>query len=517
MDCWEILGLKADADLRSIKRRYAQLLKIHRPDEDPQGFQRLREAYEQALLACEEEGSEPPFASLMVEAPASSRAQLPEAPLPQPAILPVESAPVSDSEPAFPDMLGLSPEALDQLLAQAESAGRRVLFEQALLAQCARAAEARPVLEWALQRLDWFGGGQCVDLSLAPLQAVANRLCQWGLQELEALLGSDQSHAFLTRLNDLLREHWLQAVDRRAAFQRRLVPLLLKAPGGAELFEPVCELLGWSHENFPGDPDDWQSLVVRAEAAAFAARLDKWLGPSKKKKRREPRKAKKKAAWLLLKPMTEGERLRFTRSFTEKDWAACDQLADTLRYRYPQLLPRFDNPDLDAWRSLMPHEAGWRYLSVALWLFILVGLLLEKTVSDSLVGDSTRSTLGNILGSLLMATLLTWCMSVLMLLWGWLMKWLEPLDQPMSQWLLLRGDGVGRRGPRVLRHLLGSGLLGGLFGYWSGLPSQEAWGAGFLAFLLCAGYAWYAARGLSPLAHLLTWPRRLAAGEANDP
>ena len=49
MSCWEVLGLEPQADSRTVKRRYAQLLKVHRPDTDPQGFQRLREAYEQAL------------------------------------------------------------------------------------------------------------------------------------------------------------------------------------------------------------------------------------------------------------------------------------------------------------------------------------------------------------------------------------------------------------------------------------------------------------------------------------
>jgi len=40
-----LLGLTEDADERSIKRAYAQRLRGTRPDEDPAGFQRLREAY----------------------------------------------------------------------------------------------------------------------------------------------------------------------------------------------------------------------------------------------------------------------------------------------------------------------------------------------------------------------------------------------------------------------------------------------------------------------------------------
>jgi hypothetical protein len=44
-----LLGLPDDADERAIKRAYAAKLKTTRPDEDPEGFQRLHEAYQAAL------------------------------------------------------------------------------------------------------------------------------------------------------------------------------------------------------------------------------------------------------------------------------------------------------------------------------------------------------------------------------------------------------------------------------------------------------------------------------------
>jgi hypothetical protein len=43
------LGLDENADERAVKRAYAALLRRHRPDEDPAGFQRLNEAYQAAL------------------------------------------------------------------------------------------------------------------------------------------------------------------------------------------------------------------------------------------------------------------------------------------------------------------------------------------------------------------------------------------------------------------------------------------------------------------------------------
>ena len=46
---FDVLGLAPDADERTIKRAYAALLKLTRPDDDPEGFQRLNDAYRQAL------------------------------------------------------------------------------------------------------------------------------------------------------------------------------------------------------------------------------------------------------------------------------------------------------------------------------------------------------------------------------------------------------------------------------------------------------------------------------------
>lgn len=45
----EALELESEADERAIKRAYAKLLRDNRPDENPEGFQRLHEAYQTAL------------------------------------------------------------------------------------------------------------------------------------------------------------------------------------------------------------------------------------------------------------------------------------------------------------------------------------------------------------------------------------------------------------------------------------------------------------------------------------
>ena len=50
MHIWKILGIEATRDEKEIKKAYQEQLQKHHPEEDPEGFRQLREAYEAALI-----------------------------------------------------------------------------------------------------------------------------------------------------------------------------------------------------------------------------------------------------------------------------------------------------------------------------------------------------------------------------------------------------------------------------------------------------------------------------------
>lgn len=49
MSIWEILGIEKTYDMTKIKKAYAKMLKVYHPEDDPEGFMRMREAYETAV------------------------------------------------------------------------------------------------------------------------------------------------------------------------------------------------------------------------------------------------------------------------------------------------------------------------------------------------------------------------------------------------------------------------------------------------------------------------------------
>ncbi|MFF0830226.1 tetratricopeptide repeat protein [Brevibacillus sp. NPDC003359] len=49
MNIWRILDIEPTDDISTIKKAYAKKLKLHHPEDDPDGYQQLREAYDRAI------------------------------------------------------------------------------------------------------------------------------------------------------------------------------------------------------------------------------------------------------------------------------------------------------------------------------------------------------------------------------------------------------------------------------------------------------------------------------------
>lgn len=68
--CWEILGIEPTDDQDIIRNAYRQKLPLYHPENDPQGFQNLRQAYEQAR-----KGIQPAFSPVSALTASSSQEQ----------------------------------------------------------------------------------------------------------------------------------------------------------------------------------------------------------------------------------------------------------------------------------------------------------------------------------------------------------------------------------------------------------------------------------------------------------
>lgn len=49
MNCWKVLGIESTQDKKEIKRAYAKLLKQYHPEENPEEFKQIQDAYQQCL------------------------------------------------------------------------------------------------------------------------------------------------------------------------------------------------------------------------------------------------------------------------------------------------------------------------------------------------------------------------------------------------------------------------------------------------------------------------------------
>ncbi|TVT83058.1 J domain-containing protein [Pseudomonas sp. H3(2019)] len=353
MNCWAILGLMADADSRSIKRQYATLLKVHRPDEDPSGFQRLREAYEQAMEWSRRKPVVQPFGereqTVEVQPPPASlgaefsfelkNVQFGERPRQQQAAQLLENVTVDQ---------------LDQRLAQARVSHCTIEFENQLLMMCLKPREDAMLLAaWGLQQFNWLSAWQRADLSPKALELLCRAYCHEVKKQLGELLDSGQFDAFIERFLALKQADWLQPFERHDWFNETLASLLVDSRfWSAQVFETLRSHQHWHPTGGRCPEPYWSALLERRDNQATFEAWERLAVLND----REPHS---RAARLLLTPMTTAERSAFARRFFEADWNACRTLSEKIQRLHPQRCCEMPNGDPYFWKALMQPRQTW--------------------------------------------------------------------------------------------------------------------------------------------------------------
>lgn len=454
MNCWAVLGVSHEADARTIKRQYAALLKRCRPDEDPAGFQQLREAYEQALNWAETRQDD------QAEGPADTTPLL---------ALPTETLPASSPTPAWQlaERLadGLDVANFDERLEQAQRYACICEFEDILLHRCqAFDIASMAVTERAARRFQWLTPWQRNDLSREALQRVLHNLKHYArITMTQALRDADEQGCF-DLCQHLGRQPWVQSLENTQWLHDCIAQVLIEADRWPEdLFEALCKYLGWKQTGTAQRCGElfWNQLLARSHRSIFLAEQRRIANQGADSSAR-------RAARLLFTSLTEDERVKLTAHFTNDDWQHCEKLYENVRQRHPELLTELPGLAPAVWRPLRRKVA-------------IVPIGLAVAASAILKGYQDYYRLGaNLYDTFLVVALIIVVLGVC----GWLLtmfcrslsctywRFDRKLQERLGRWLSLR-----RPPPLPIRESLPFWLLAGVFYATQGLDAVIAYSA----------------------------------------
>lgn len=234
------LGLEAGADPDAVRRAYLRLIKVRKPETDPQGFKRAREAYEIARPESQLQA----FAAQVelryeVEAPPmkvvfANRAG-PAPPVPEPAAAEplAPESPAAEASPAAPELPAPAPFAPELPAPEARAPEPPVPEAQALRPPAAEAsAPEAPAPEPAAVTVESF----LAEWHSAPPLDRFKKL-KIARAAVAALPGDRRAHWLLvTSLSGFMHDSQLAQALRdgyRAGFEEFLEALLIRLPAAA--------------------------------------------------------------------------------------------------------------------------------------------------------------------------------------------------------------------------------------------------------------------------------------------
>ncbi|WP_273826156.1 J domain-containing protein [Pseudomonas asplenii] len=478
MSCWEVLGLPSDADPRSIKRQYASLLKRTRPDDDPEGFQRLREAYEQAL-DWRETGPEPVREDI---AAASDTIHYDTDTGLQP-----RPAGHSGAQRAATRLLeGITAALLDERFAKAPLYGCEHEFGEQLLLRCLEPGQDFTALaHWGLERFQWMSPWRPTDVPRSALAELHRRLLGNLEQALGYQLDVGNVEGFWREYYHRVQLYGLDALDHQQPLDEVLARLLLECPlWSARLFHAMCKLRQWNDVGpAPRCPEPyWTRLLERS-------RDEELLSQHMHRLQLPANTPDNRATQLLFAPMSLAERRSFARRFHKEDWQACQQAAQRIRHGHPRLESRLPDANAFFWRDWQSADTGWLGFAAVILACTAAAVQQKLLPGSGLKATADAIALWSLALGGLTGTLLWFWPAVADSVWT--------LDHRLSQRLSHRLS-PRRPAPLLLRELLPCWLVAGVTAAWLGMLPLLTYAGTMLAL------AWTDRIGKRPRRHLLS-------------